>query len=60
MAVCSTIYKNGIDQISFLIFFRDNWKPELDLLFYKELLIIRENYWHNISIINPSYNIQLF
>jgi len=32
MAVCSTIYKNGIDQISFFIFFRDNLKPELDLL----------------------------
>lgn len=55
MAVCSAIYKYVIDKFSFYIL-EIIEKPELDLLSYKELLSIRENYWH--SIINPSYNIQ--
>jgi hypothetical protein len=55
MAICSAIYKYGIDKFSFYIL-EIIEKPELDLLSYKELLSIRENYWH--SIINPSYNIQ--
>lgn len=55
MAICSAIHKYGIDKFSFYIL-EIIEKPELDLLSYKELLSIRENYWH--SIINPSYNIQ--
>jgi group I intron endonuclease len=62
MAICSAIYKYGIDKFSFYIL-EIIEKPELDLLYGqpganpdKELLSIRENYWH--SIINPSYNIQ--
>ena len=64
MAICSAIYKYGIDKFSFYIL-EIIEKPELDLLSYKELFSIRENYpcllnastgWH--SIINPSYNIQ--
>jgi hypothetical protein len=60
MAICSAIYKYGIDKFSFYIL-EIIEKPELDLLSYKELLSIRENYWHSIinpSYINPSYNIQ--
>ena len=55
LAICSAIYKYGIDKFSFYIL-EIIEKPELDLLSDKELLSIRENYWH--SIINPSYNIQ--
>lgn len=57
MAICSAIHKYGIDKFSFYILeIIEKPNKELDLLSYKELLSIRENYWH--SIINPSYNIQ--
>lgn len=55
MAICAAIHKYGITKFSFYIL-EILGKPEVETLYYKEFLSIRENYWH--SLINPSYNIQ--
>ena len=65
MAICAAILKYGIGNFTFYIleiidqikkeelFFKPD---ELKSISFKEILSIRENYWH--SIINPSYNTQ--
>jgi GIY-YIG catalytic domain len=58
MAICSAIYKYGIDKFSFYIL-EIIEKPELDLLSYKKLLSIRENYPCQPSQPSPSGSFML-
>ena len=55
MAICSAIFKYGIENFTFYVLEIID-QAELKSISSKEFLSIRENYWH--SIINPSYNIQ--